>query len=123
MAGGTEVETTELPLICACEADGLARGDSLVAEVTARIAAGTTELMPRVVTPANFLTELSRSLWWDFDPGVSIEGIFSDQWFGIRASDGAHTDPVLVPCDRVEHGLASIWLYYAAKQPPSPYVD
>ena len=106
---------TKLPMVCDCDDEGRLAAEALMAEVYRRLAAGTTELLPRDVNPENFLSQVSRSLWWDFEPGVSIEGIYCDQWFGVKAGGAQRTNQVFVTCDRVEHGLAAVWKYYADK--------
>ena len=104
---------TELPMVCDCGEEGRVAAEALMAEVYHRLAQGTSELSAREVSAENFLTEVSRSLWWDMKPGVSIEGIYCDQWFGVKAGEDLRTNQVFVACDRVEHGLAAIWKYYA----------
>ena len=109
----TSPVVTQLPMVCDCSDEGRAAADELMAEVYRRLAQGTSELQPREIRPENFLSEVSRSLWWDLEPGVSIEGIYCDQWFGVKAGEDLQTAQVFVACDRVEHGLAAVWKYYA----------
>lgn len=108
-------ETTKLPMICVCNDEGRAEADALLAEVYARLGRPGPDSGPVEVSAENFLSRVSWSLWWNLDPGVSIEGIYSDQWFGVKADNYRSTDPVFVPCDRVEDGIAAIWKYYADK--------
>jgi hypothetical protein len=102
-------------MVCDCSDEGREAAEALMTEVYRRLSRGTSELLPRGIGPENFLSEVSRSLWWDLEPGVSIEGIYCDQWFGVKASEDLRANQVFVACDRVEYGLAALWKYYADK--------
>jgi hypothetical protein len=62
-----------------------------------RVACGRPELLPRDITPGNFVTELCRSLAWDIRPVVHIERMYYDQWFGSTATDYDQEDAIAFP--------------------------
>ena len=47
------------------------------------------------------------------DPMASVSDIYCDQWFLVTAQDYGGGGHVSVQCDRVEDGLAYLWLYLA----------
>lgn len=82
-----------------------------MAEVKARLARGSENLMPREIRDDRLITEIVISL--DVDFSAHIDGIYSDQWNAVKAitEDGSYA--VYVECDQVEHGFAAVWKIFA----------
>jgi len=81
------------------------------------------------VTDESFLTSVVYSLAWDLKgASANIEGIYCDQWCGVKASGQEHDNSFIpspkedaepfqtfVQCDRPEWGVAATWLAFVEK--------
>lgn len=101
--------------ICTCAEDGLVEAAALRAEVKQRLAVGSPNQEAHAVEHGNFVSIVVWSLNWDF--GVQITQIASDQWFGIWAAADDGSFKTLVQCDQLEDGFAATWKAFADRLP------
>jgi hypothetical protein len=90
---------------CLCSEQGTVQSQALLKQAY--------DLLGKNVTPGNFLTLAVHSLQWDYR--VSINGIITDQWFMITASE-PEVFLIMVQCDEMEHGIAGVLVACAQRK-------
>lgn len=92
-------------MICVCKPEGLSEANTRMLETYDKLAAAG---FP--TSAEDFLSMIAHALNIEFE--ASIEGIGADMWFGLTVAVGYPANRfVYVECDRVEDGLASIYLH------------